>query len=404
MLIHDLNQPDYNPPDCPEWAKETLRSLIQPFRTRMSCTQPVRVRAWAFACAGVVACHVANAASGAGAAAPRTPWRGGWGGNLSEPEKVLACARETGFGALMVSGAPEKLESFARLARAAGIDTYFWISATAGTSGLAQVMSPLEEESFQRLAADKDRRKTRYQSGGEPVAYREGKPGAPEVLYSRLLCFHRAEAVEPLRKQIRETLEACPSLAGVAFDYFGYQNYRSCECPASRAQFDAWRREHPEVPAERAEAQFSLETLVAFNNGLSAYVRSLRPGIRIVTHVYPVFLPDPLYGNRLDVDYCCQTVAWFFEPYWEAEKIARYTRTVVGEANKHLPGARGIPFVGLYVGRPYADKSVAQFEAELDCLFAAAGDTSLSICGFADLVEHAEYRKALLRAVARHTR
>lgn len=34
MLVHDLNHPDYNPPDCPEWAKETLPAYIQPFRGR----------------------------------------------------------------------------------------------------------------------------------------------------------------------------------------------------------------------------------------------------------------------------------------------------------------------------------------------------------------------------------
>ena len=65
---------------------------------------------------------------------------------------------------------------------------------------------------------------------------------------------------------------------------------------------------------------------------------------------------EPVYGWRLDVDTCCETVAWFFEPYWSADKIADYTRRVVQRTGSPFPGARGVPFFGLYVGRPDADK------------------------------------------------
>ena len=324
--------------------------------------------------------------------------------NIREPEKIIACAREAGFNALMTGAAPEELEPFARLARKAGIDTYATIAATATSPELAQVMSPEEEEVLRNLAADKEPRKRAYQWGGEPAAVREGKPETTEVLRSRVLCFHRPEACELLRKRIRDTLESCPSVAGVAFDFFGYQNYRSCECPVSQGQFEAWRRSHPNLSPDKAKVQFSQETLVAFSNDISAYVRSLRPNIKLATHVYPVFLPDPLYGNRLDVDYCCQTVAWFFEPYWPEEKVARYTRIVVGDGAKHQPKARGIPFIGLYVRKPFADKPVEQFAAELNYVFAAASDTSLSVCAFNALVDYPQYRDAFLRAAARQAR
>ena len=44
MIVHDLNHPDYNPPDCPAWAKETLPPHIQPFRGRNGMPSPYRER------------------------------------------------------------------------------------------------------------------------------------------------------------------------------------------------------------------------------------------------------------------------------------------------------------------------------------------------------------------------
>ena len=44
MLTHDLNDPEFNPPDCPDWAKETLPAHIQPFRGRNGMPSPYRER------------------------------------------------------------------------------------------------------------------------------------------------------------------------------------------------------------------------------------------------------------------------------------------------------------------------------------------------------------------------
>jgi len=42
--IHDLSQPDYDPPSCPEWAKETLPDAIVAFRGRNGQPFPYRER------------------------------------------------------------------------------------------------------------------------------------------------------------------------------------------------------------------------------------------------------------------------------------------------------------------------------------------------------------------------
>jgi len=38
----------------------------------------------------------------------------------------------------------------------------------------------------------------------------------------------------------------------------------------------------------------------------------VKPEAKTAIHVYPTFLPEPLYGKRLDLDYCCQSVACIF--------------------------------------------------------------------------------------------
>lgn len=44
MLTHDLTHPDYDPPDCPAWAKEELPPSIRPYRGRNGMPSPFNDR------------------------------------------------------------------------------------------------------------------------------------------------------------------------------------------------------------------------------------------------------------------------------------------------------------------------------------------------------------------------
>jgi hypothetical protein len=244
------------------------------------------------------------------------------------------------------------------------------------------------------LQADKDPRKHGYQFGGEPL------PGHHDVLLQRLYCFDHPETAIYCREQIRRMLQACPDLTGVAFDFIGYQNYRCCHCDLSEKLFAAFRQKHRGLGAKRARVQFVLARLAAFTNALADDVRRMKSGAKTAIHAYPTFQPDPLYGNRLNVDYCCQTAAWFFTPYWRDRKIAAHAKTIVRDAKKYFPRQQGIPFVGLYVGRKSADKSVERFAHELRVIFASTGATSLSLYNFDDLVKHPAYAESLKQTVA----
>ena len=325
------------------------------------------------------------------AAAAEKPWRGGWCG-IGNIEKTVEVAKELHFNALIAHGSTKRMVAFTELCQKNGIESYYWYSPIARgkeQEPLRQVMSPEDEAAMAALKADKDPAKHGYQFGGEPV------PGRHDVLLTRLLCFHRPEVVAYSQKKIREMLDACPALTGVAFDYFGYQNYHCCHCPHSEKLFQEFRRAHPLLGEGAAREQFSLDTLVTFTNDLAAFVRKVRPGAKVAIHVYPTFVPQPVYGNRLDVDYCCQTVAWFFKPYWSREKITHHTRVVVEQAKRFHPRQQGIPFVGVYVGRPYADKNPARLAEELAIIRESGGTTSLSVCSFNEFVKHPEVRKVV---------
>jgi hypothetical protein len=354
----------------------------------------------------VATAALANLFTGPLLAGEPAVWRSGWT-SMAQPEETIACAREIGFNALIFHGSAERMKQWTALTKAAGIESYYWFSPIVGErdselAPLAQDMSSEDEAALQNLRAAEDPKKGGYQFGGEPLPARRD-PASPDhdvLLSIRLLCFHRPESVAWCRKQISEMLIACPDLTGVGLDFFGYQNYRGCCCPHSLQLFDEYCRSHPDVPRDKAWEDFSRDTLVGTINELSRYARSVRPGVKVTIHVYPAFLPEPVYGWRLDVDTCCETVAWFFEPYWSAEKVADHTLRVTRQEGRAFAGSRGVPFFGLYVGRPEADKPPGRLAEELAIIRQHAGLSALSVCSFNEFVKHEGMRKVMKDALA----
>lgn len=321
------------------------------------------------------------------------PWMSGWIAGKFDDDKMIAAAKALRFNALVLGGTPERMQEFAVKARKDGIDTYWWLGPKTpkdqDKSLFMQVMPEKDRLLLEKLKADNDWKKV-YQYGGEPL------PGHDEVCKNPIPCFHRSEVLDAIKGEIREMLEKCPALTGVAFDDFGYQNYSNCVCGESLRQLGEFRKKNPGLSEKAAEKEFSLSSLVGCINELANFARSLRPGIKTTIHIWPSYMPEPLYGNRLDLDYCAQTVAWFFPPYWADDKIAKYTRTVVGEDKKYFKRSKGIPFVGIYLGKKFTvDKPLDQFKRELKVVFENSPDTSLSVHEFADIATNPEYYKEL---------
>jgi hypothetical protein len=318
------------------------------------------------------------------------PWRAAWC-TTADAAKLVPAAGALRFNAIVAHGSMDRMRVLARRCRDADIECYYWVSLAARSPAqrvLTQVMRPPDMERLEELAQTPDLAAIEYQFGGEPP------PGKEDVLAQPLMCFHQPQTAELIRKNIRDALTDCPDLTGIALDSFGYRNYRGCRCDVSETMFAEYRRAHPDLPEEDCRNRFSLETLVLFINRTADTVRELRPNAKTAIHVFPAFLPDPLYGRRLNVDYCCETVAWFTKPYWPDRKIVEYTRAVAAKEKRTDSHSRGIPLVGLVVDTPAADKSPERFAHELTLVFQNCPSRSIAVYPFEQMIQHDEHRDA----------
>jgi len=244
-----------------------------------------------------------------------------------------------------------------------------------------QQQTPLEDFIAAELKSKKYQLQSAYQHGGEPTK-------SKELLKSKILCHHDPRTKEAL-KTIIKNLVKIQGLKGIAFDGVGYQNYHCCYCPATIKAFQEYYKTRKNIPVQKAFQQFSLKTLVDFNNELSDYARQLNPQILITNHLWPVYEPEPLYGNRLNTDYCGQTAAWFFP--WKLKKIERYSKIISQDEDKYFPNAKGVAMIGIYYDRAptFPEKSPARVEQELQAIL-KGGCHNLQVCSINHVLKRPE--------------
>ena len=176
-------------------------------------------------------------------------------------------------------------------------------------------------------------------------------------------------------------------VAGVAFDGVGYENYRCCHCPISMKLYQEYCAKNQLKPCGKSLEQFSLDSLVDFQNEMVDYAKTIRPDAVTVNHIWPVFQPDPLYGNRLKIDYCAQTASWY--TYWDPFRIASYSKIITEEQGKHFPNVKGVAFIGYYnaerANYSFVHKSPERVEFELRAIL-KGGSRLLSVCGLGDVL------------------
>ena len=227
-----------------------------------------------------------------------------------------------------------------------------------------------------------------YQWGGEPERKHTKNIFNGEVLICDLLCFHHPLVLAALKKKIKAYMEY-EEIAGIAFDAIGYQNYYDCKCPVSLKLYKEYCEKNKLKPTPKVWKKFSFKTLIDFNNALVDYVHQLNPEAKTFNHIWPVYLPEPLYGNRLKIDYCGQTAAWYF--YWDPLRIEQYSRKIYAGQKKYWPNANGVAFIGYFdpmkhdMQFPY--KSPAKVESELRAIL-KGGSRMLMVCGLADVIDN----------------
>ena len=212
-----------------------------------------------------------------------------------------------------------------------------------------------------------------------------GEPSEPLDLCATLIdCFLSDTNCILAKAELDRTLAANPDAEGIAFDFIGYTNFRSCECDDCHARLAAYLKKAGLEESETSRNGFFRASLIAYINTLVDYVHGVRPGIKVTIHLYPVFLSDPIYGRELRADTVQETVAWYFQ--WPDAKIADYTRRI--HAGERQPGSVSVPFVGLNADtdRALAHKTPARLEEELRIILAAGG-RRLGVCNGGDMVK-----------------
>ena len=243
----------------------------------------------------------------------------------------------------------------------------------------------LSKEDLRKLQ-DERRAAAAARFGGEPVA-------AMDTCATLIDCFLSDTNCVMAKAKIDKMLAENPDADGIAFDYIGYTNLRSCECCDCKSRLVAFLKSEGLENGEYARNLFYRTSLVSYINALVNHVPSARPGTKVTIHLYPVFLPDPIYGKDLRADTIQETVAWYFQ--WPDEKIADYTRQIGIGARQS--SSASVPFVGVNAtpGKALAFKSPERLEAELRILLEAGG-RRLGVCNGGDMIKPG-YREVFIK-------
>lgn len=203
----------------------------------------------------------------------------------------------------------------------------------------------------------------------------------PLIQRSNLLCYEQQGARELLCRRVSEALETAD---GVAFDGFGFKNHYACFCPSCSEA-------HRSDPA--TIAQFSEESLIHLSKVLYDHAKTVDQDSIVMNHVWPPFNPNPYYASKLYLDFCTQTISWFYRPCWSIERVEL-------EAADHKkledPGRnRFVPFLGLY-SDPYQRRSAERLDRELD-IGLRYGEGSIVLCTMQGPAEDPEIREIIRR-------
>ena len=250
-----------------------------------------------------------------------------------------------------------------------------------------------------RVAARLERwRQANYQHGGEPRPH----SGAIEVMYEVSQCFIGEAGRAAGRRRLDESVAKLKtmegeSIDGFAFDYIGYANFKGCYHPDCLVLCRRYLEDQGLDDNETNRNAFYLAELVAYNNAMVDHIKGINSEWKVMNHVYPAFLPEPLYGNRLKVDYCGQTVAWYF--VWPEERVRRYASVTVGRQHQHFGHVKGVPFVGFGRSAAFDHKTPAILERELKAILESGAD-SLMLHTFKEAADDPEIVALLMKYCA----
>lgn len=203
----------------------------------------------------------------------------------------------------------------------------------------------------------------------------------PIVQPSPLLCFQNPTAQAALKQRVQQALE---NADGIAFDGFGFRNHYACFCDACAAQRAEAAHSRPQEHPAHLLAQLSEQSLLGISEILYRHAKEIAPDALLTNHVWPPFRPNPAYASRLRLDFCSQTISWFYRPHWTLEQVAFEARQMAAQADARYN--RFAPFIGLF-DLPGLLRPPERIRAEIDIAL-QTGNGHLIFCSLRVLHRH----------------
>ncbi len=294
-----------------------------------------------------------------------------------ERRELVRFVTELGFDVLVVSR-PEV--DMVETAHEAGIRVVAVLS-----PGLDAARTKADPEIVQRMLPSEEAMLEAGRVDGDEQRQRLSHRWFPLFQSGDLLCYEHPRARRIIDERVDESLAVAD---GVALDGFGFRNHYACFCSRCSTAHGS--------DAERL-ARFSEESLIGVSKRIYERAKSRRQDAIVLNHVWPPFNPNPYYGARLYLDYCTQTISWFYRPVWPIERVrleARLHKSLEDKSRNTF-----VPFIGLY-DDPYQRRSADRIRAELDIAL-EYGEGSVVLCTLEGPAHDATIRAVVKDALLR---
>lgn len=165
----------------------------------------------------------------------------------------------------------------------------------------------------------------------------------PVLLAKAGMCFEHEETKAAIKKRIDKALSWAD---GIALDGFGFMNYYACFCDRCEGMRAEMKTKEPDKPDLNILVEMSTKTLIDVHQMVYDYAKSIKPDAIVTDHVWPPFRPDEYIGHQFKLDYCTQTISWFYPPEWRLERVAFEAAEMKRLEDQSIN--RFVPFIGIY--------------------------------------------------------
>lgn len=203
----------------------------------------------------------------------------------------------------------------------------------------------------------------------------------PILQSGKTLCFERPESQIELKRRVEQALALAD---GVALDGFGFLNHYACFCNHCQSIRTQMPTAHPDQSEYDILTHMSEQTLINIHRQLYDHAKTINSNAIVTNHVWPPFRPNEYIGHKLKLDYCTQTISWFYPPFWPIERIEMEAAEMKRLENRN--NNQFVPFIGIN-SEPDLVRPSEQIAKELDIAL-KYGNNSLVVSRLTTLQQH----------------